>query len=80
VTYQGATWEAMWWTQNQAPGDPNGPWEQIATAADGTAIWTPSRVFTTGDVVVYQGEKYVAKWWTRNQAPGDPNGPWQPVS
>jgi chitodextrinase len=62
------------------PGDPNGPWEQIATAADGTAIWTPSRVFTTGDVVVYQGEKYVAKWWTRNQAPVDPNGPWQPAS
>jgi hypothetical protein len=80
VTYQGATWETMWWTQNQAPGDPNGPWEQIATAADGTAIWTPSRVFTAGDVVVYQGKKYVAKWWTRNQAPGDPNGPWQPAS
>ena len=80
VTYLGATWEAMWWTQNQAPGDPNGPWEQIATAADGTAIWTPSRVFTAGDVVVYQGEKYIAQWWTRNQAPGDANGPWKPVS
>jgi hypothetical protein len=80
VTYQGATWQAMWWTQNQAPGDPNGPWEQIATAADGTAIWTPSRVFTAGDVVVYQGKKYVAQWWTRNQAPGIPYGPWKPVS
>ncbi len=45
VTYQGSTWQAMWWTQNQTPGDPYGPWEQIATAADGTAIWTPSRVF-----------------------------------
>jgi hypothetical protein len=80
VTYQGATWQAMWWTQNQAPGDPNGPWEQIATAADGTAIWTASRVFTAGDVVVYQGKKYVAQWWTRNQAPGDPYGPWKPAS
>jgi hypothetical protein len=80
VTYQNATWQAMWWTQNQAPGDPNGPWEQIATAADGTAIWTASRVFTAGDVVVYQGKKYVAQWWTRNQAPGDPYGPWKPLS
>jgi 5'-nucleotidase len=76
VTYQGSTWQAMWWTQNQAPGDPNGPWEQISTAPDGTAIWTPSRVFTAGDVVLYQGHKYTAQWWTRNQAPGQPYGPW----
>jgi predicted extracellular nuclease len=80
VTYQGSTWEALWWTQNQKPGDPYGPWEQIATAADGTAIWTASRVFNTGDVALYQGKKYVAQWWTRNQAPGDPYGPWKPAS
>ncbi|HEX4832417.1 MAG TPA: ExeM/NucH family extracellular endonuclease [Trebonia sp.] len=79
VTYQGSTWEAMWWTQNQAPGDPNGPWEQIETAPDGTAAWAPSRVFTAGDVVVYQGKKYEAQWWTRNQVPGTPYGPWQPL-
>ncbi|MDT3442954.1 MULTISPECIES: ExeM/NucH family extracellular endonuclease [unclassified Pseudofrankia] len=77
VTYNGSTWRALWWTQNQKPGDPYGPWEQIATAPDGTALWTPSRIFTSGDVVIYQGKKYIAKWWTRNQAPGDPNGPWQ---
>jgi predicted extracellular nuclease len=80
VSYQGSIWLAMWWTQNQAPGDPYGPWEQIATAADGTAIWTASRVFTAGDIVVYQGHKYRAQWWTRNQAPGQPYGPWQPIS
>ncbi|WP_239133504.1 ExeM/NucH family extracellular endonuclease [Rugosimonospora africana] len=80
VTYQGSTWQAMWWTQNQKPGDPYGPWEQMSTAADGTAIWTPSRVFNTGDVVVYQGKKYVAQWWTRNQAPGQPYGPWKPAA
>ncbi|MBL7490541.1 ExeM/NucH family extracellular endonuclease [Frankia sp. AgB1.9] len=77
VTYNGSTWQAMWWTQNQTPGDPNGPWEQIATAPDGIALWTASRVFNTGDVAEYQGKKYVAKWWTRNQVPGDPNGPWK---
>ncbi|GAA4595926.1 ExeM/NucH family extracellular endonuclease [Planotetraspora phitsanulokensis] len=80
VTYQGSTWQAMWWTQNQKPGDPYGPWEQMETAADGTAVWTPSRVFNTGDVVIYKNKKYKAQWWTRNQAPGQPNGPWKPVN
>ncbi|HTJ36667.1 MAG TPA: ExeM/NucH family extracellular endonuclease [Dactylosporangium sp.] len=80
VSYKGSTWQALWWTQNQAPGDPYGPWQEIVVSADGTAVWTPTRVFTSGDVVVYQGRKYVAKWWTRNQAPGDPYGPWKPVA
>jgi hypothetical protein len=80
VSYQGSTWQALWWTQNQKPGDPYGPWQQMSAAPDGTAMWTPSRIFTTGEVVVYQGKKYVAKWWTRNQAPGDPYGPWKPAA
>lgn len=29
VSYQGASYEAKWWTRNQAPGDPNGPWKPI---------------------------------------------------
>jgi len=77
VTYNGATWQALWWTLGQAPGDPYGPWQEIATAPDGTAIWTPSRVFTRGDTVLYQGKKYIAQWWTRNQPPGQPHGPWK---
>ena len=76
VMYQGSTWRALWWTQNQRPGDPYGPWEQIVTAIDGTVVWTPSRVFTAGDVVLYQGRRYVAQWWTRNQPPGQAYGPW----
>ncbi|MDG6108846.1 ExeM/NucH family extracellular endonuclease [Dactylosporangium aurantiacum] len=79
VTYQGSVWQALWWTQNQTPGDPYGPWQQIVTAPDGTAVWTASRVFTAGNIVLYQGKKYVAKWWTRNQPPGDQWGPWQLV-
>ncbi|MFU8870862.1 ExeM/NucH family extracellular endonuclease [Micromonospora sp. SL4-19] len=79
VSYQGSTWQALWWTQNQTPGDPYGPWQQMVTAADGTAVWTPSRIFDTGDTVVYQGKKYVAQWWTRNQVPGQPYGPWKSV-
>ena len=79
VSYQGSTWRAQWWTQNQKPGDPYGPWEQISTAPDGTALWTASRVFNSGDVVLYQGKKYVAQWWTRNQVPGIAFGPWKLV-
>ncbi|MEU3452311.1 ExeM/NucH family extracellular endonuclease [Micromonospora sp. NPDC006766] len=77
VSYQGSTWQSLWWTQNQTPGDPYGPWQEMATAADGTAVWTASRIFDTGDIVVYQGKKYVAQWWTRNQVPGQPYGPWK---
>ncbi|WP_051191870.1 exo-alpha-sialidase [Microbacterium luticocti] len=78
VGYAGSLWSAMWWTKNQKPGDPWGPWQEIATTATGEALWTPSRVFDAGDVVSYHGTRYAAKWWTRNQAPGDPYGPWQP--
>ena len=80
VVYRGAVYRALWWTTWAPPGDAYGAWEQIATAADGTAIWTPSRIFVAGDTVVYQGKKYVAQWWTRNQVPGQPFGPWKAVS
>ncbi|HWK93104.1 MAG TPA: LamG-like jellyroll fold domain-containing protein [Luteimicrobium sp.] len=79
VAFGGSVWTASWWTQNQKPGDPYGPWQEIVTAVDGTAVWTASRIFDTGDRVVYQGSTYVAKWWTRNQAPGAANGPWKKV-
>ncbi|MFD0733707.1 LamG-like jellyroll fold domain-containing protein [Planotetraspora mira] len=79
ASYRGSVWRALWWTQNQTPGDPYGPWEQIVSAADGTAVWTPSRVFVAGDRADYQGVVYQAQWWTRNQTPGDPNGPWKRI-
>ena len=79
VAYQGSIWQALWWTQSQAPGSPYGAWQQIATAGDGTAIWTPTRVFNAGDIAIHGGKKYVAQWWTRNQVPGQPYGPWKIV-
>jgi hypothetical protein len=79
VSFDGSVWLASWSTQNQRPGDANGPWQQIRTV-DGTAEWTPTRIFQSGDEVVYNGTRYVAKWWTRNQTPGDANGPWKVVA
>jgi chitodextrinase len=29
VDYRGVTYQAQWWTRDQAPGDPNGPWKRI---------------------------------------------------
>jgi chitodextrinase len=55
VSYQGSTWRALWRTQNQKPGDPTGPWEQIIDNPDGTAVWTATRVFNVGDEATYQG-------------------------
>jgi len=77
VSYNGAVWLASWWTQNQQPGNPFGPWQEIATAEDGTALWTASRTFVEGDVAEYQSKKYVAQWWTRNDEPGKSGGPWK---
>ncbi|WP_159623255.1 heparinase II/III family protein [Ruania rhizosphaerae] len=78
VTYEDAVWSASWWTQGQEPGDPYGPWQEMATTAGGTA-WTPSRIFTEGDVAAHDDQRYQAQWWSRNDQPGDPHGPWEPV-
>lgn len=80
VGYQGAVYQASWWTKNQRPGDPKGSWQEMAVDADGVTVWTPSRIFNAGDVVAYQGNMFRALWYTRNQAPGDPKGPWEQVA
>ncbi|WP_407320770.1 carbohydrate-binding protein [Isoptericola halotolerans] len=77
MRHDGSLYRATWWT-TEPPGDsPWGSWQEIATAPDGTAVWTASRIFTAGDVVVHDGETYEARWWTRNQVPGDRRGPWK---
>jgi len=79
VTFDEGRWEAAWYAKGQAPGDVNGPWEELKATADGTPVWTASRIFQKGDVAVHDGTTYRAKWYTRDQEPGDPNGPWAPL-
>ena len=80
VSYNGKVFQALWYTSGETPGsNTNGAWAEISTAADGTAIWTPSRVFNSGDVVVYQGRTFTALWYTRGQAPGGVGGPWSEI-
>src|SRR5690606_21784939 len=52
VTHDGKVWEALWWTRNQEPGNPYGPWMEIAETEAGIPIWTPSRIFDGGDRVI----------------------------
>jgi chitodextrinase len=40
-------------------------------------VWTPSRVFDSGDLVVHDGVVYEARWWNRHQEPGSASGPWE---
>ncbi|MFF2454273.1 exo-alpha-sialidase [Isoptericola sp. NPDC058082] len=79
VRFDGSTWRATWWTRAEQPGrSATGAWQEIVVAGSGSAVWTPTRIFDTGDVVVHDDVEYTARWWTRNQEPGtSAHGPWQ---
>ena len=76
VTLGSTVWESLRPNTAKVPGDPEGPWQEMATTADGTAIWTPSRVFERADRAVYDGTVYLATRRTRNQPPGGPDHAW----
>ena len=83
VTYDGSIWRAQFYTKGDVPGaSKKQVWEQLETAPDGSVLWTPTRVFNTGDVVEYKGVKYEAQWWTQGDVPGvsAKKQPWKPVS
>jgi chitodextrinase len=82
VSHNGATYVAQWWTQGAKPGASVwSAWSQIgeATACQGAPVleWTPSTIYTGGEIVTHSGRKWAASWWTRSQTPGDPWGPWR---
>lgn len=83
VTYEGAEYEAQWWTTEVPGSTPWGSWMEIgetsACESGEVGAWTESRVYTAGDEVVRDGEVFEARWWTRNQEPGGQWGPWEHV-
>jgi hypothetical protein len=81
VAYQGKVWKALWYAHQDAPGTKkNGPWQEWATAEDGNAVWTPTRVFDAGDKAWYHSTLYVARWYARGDVPGaKKNSPWTVV-
>ncbi|WP_229503208.1 hypothetical protein [Nesterenkonia sedimenti] len=84
VALEDAIFEALWWTRNQEPGDPNGPWSEIGEPTvcgeEEYPAWAASTRFDGGESVVHEDVLYEAQWYSRNQEPGDPNGPWTEVS
>ncbi|WP_028454100.1 carbohydrate-binding protein [Chitinilyticum litopenaei] len=76
VSYNGQTYKAKWWTQNDAPGNAYGPWE-LQQSASGPQAWDSTRVYNTGDQATYNGNLYQARWWTQGNAPGEEWGPWE---
>jgi hypothetical protein len=80
VAFQGKVWKALWYSKNDTPGGKkNGPWQEWASADDGNAVWTPTRVFEAGDKAWYQGTLYVAQWYARGDVPGAKKSPWKPA-
>ncbi|SMC16199.1 Carbohydrate binding domain-containing protein [Andreprevotia lacus DSM 23236] len=53
----------------------------IAMPALAASAWSPTTVYTGGEVVSYNGQDWRAKWWTQNNVPGaDQWGPWELVT
>lgn len=79
VSHDGAIYTAAWWAWGFAPGGfVYGPWEEVHIDADGTDVWTKTRIFNRGDVVSHEGETFTAQWWTRGQEPGSGKlSPWK---
>jgi chitodextrinase len=80
VSYDGRVFEALWYTSGEAPGSKkNGAWAEIAITADGSVLWTPTRIFRVGDVVVPDGRTFEAQWYTRGETPGGVAGAWSEI-
>lgn len=76
VTYNGATYEAKWWTQGDTPGS-SSVWQLLGSdpgGGDGSGApadaWSANKVYLGGDIVTYEGSTYKAKWWTQGEKPG----------
>ncbi|MFE7406481.1 glycosyl hydrolase family 18 protein [Isoptericola sp. NPDC057559] len=85
VAHDGVEYRAQWWTRNQEPGDPHGPWKEIGprgtvpapAAADCAPAWDADTVYRRGDVVSRAGVNHTALWYAKGERPGtDVNGAW----
>ena len=82
VAYKGKVYTALYYTRNQTPGEPNGPWEEVGApvvTAHGTyPAWTASWVYNGGETVASNGHLWKARFYSRNVTPtASPYGAWQ---
>ncbi|HUM83710.1 MAG TPA: glycosyl hydrolase family 18 protein [Lachnospiraceae bacterium] len=70
VTYNGIAYTAKWYALGNTPGDPDGPWQQVARYDEyGLEVWYEGKVYTEGQQAYHNGILWQAKWWT-NTEPG----------
>jgi chitinase len=65
VTFEGAQYQAQWWTQGDVPGQ-SSVWKWISGP---TPTWSPSMAYSAGNCVLYQGVRYCAQRWTQGDVP-----------
>ncbi|MBQ4837754.1 basic secretory protein-like protein [Pseudoalteromonas luteoviolacea] len=74
VTYQGAVYQAKWWSEGDLPAtNTSGAWQFVQFMNGEGEVsnpWLHAQVYTKGQVVAYKGEIFKAKWWTLNEVPG----------
>jgi chitinase len=84
VSYNGHTWKAKWWTQNETPGNADVWADQGACNGGGgggttpppggggscPAAWNSATAYSGGAKVSYNGHTWTAKWWTQGDVPG----------
>jgi len=79
VSYNGHTWKAKWWTQNEVPGNAD-VWADQGGCGGSTTpppgsctapAWNPATAYTGGALVTYNGHTWQAKWWTQGDVPGN---------
>ena len=79
VSYNGHTWKAQWWTQNEVPGTAQVWVDQGACTPTPppppgpctAAAWTATTAYVGGSVASYGGHQWTAKWWTQGDIPGN---------
>ncbi|MGL6001053.1 MAG: glycosyl hydrolase family 18 protein [Plesiomonas sp.] len=83
VVYNGVQYKAKWWTQGNQP-DLGGPWEAVSSSGGstvGTAAWTATKAYTTGEKATYNGATWQAQWWTQGEVPGSNQyGAWKKIA
>ena len=75
VSFEGITYKAKWWTQNEKPGQAWGAWEEQSSLS-GPQPWSNSKVYNAGDLAIFNGRLYQARWWTQNNQPDQAGSPW----
>jgi chitinase len=79
VSYNGHTWKAQWWTQNEVPGTTQvwvdqgscTPTQPPPPGPCSAATWVSTTAYVGGSVVSYGGHTWTAKWWTQGDIPGN---------